>query len=320
MIRSVPRLGVALFILGMLSSQVGAQSYPTKPLHFIFGFSPGTILDSTARPVADEMSKRLGQPIVFEFKPGASGTIAAKYVAGSAPDGYTFFYNTVTTNDPALVKNNAVAAATDLAPVSQFAATQYFLVARSSLPGSFQEIVEYSKKNPLALRNGQQAANIELYTVLLKARTGLVSESIPYKSSTDVLAAILSGDTVLQLNSIGIFLPHIEKGTIRPLFVAAKTRSPLLPNVPSSAELGIKNYDMAQNHGLWAPLNTPLAIRQRLSAEVARAVKVPAVADFIRKSLASEPIGSTPEEQLKTHLEDIEIIKEAARIAKFEPQ
>ena len=80
MIRSVPRLGVALFILGMLSSQVGAQSYPTKPLHFIFGFSPGTILDSTARPVADEMSKRLGQPIVFEFKPGASGTIAAKYV------------------------------------------------------------------------------------------------------------------------------------------------------------------------------------------------------------------------------------------------
>ena len=111
MIRSMQRIGIALFAMCILPSNVSAQSYPTKPLHFIFGFSPGTILDSTARPVADEMAKSLGQPIVFEFKPGASGTIAAKYVAGSAPDGYTFFYNTVTTNDPALVKNNAASAA-----------------------------------------------------------------------------------------------------------------------------------------------------------------------------------------------------------------
>lgn len=308
-------------MLWAVAGVANAQTYPTKPIQFIFAFGPGLILDATAKPVADEMSKRLGQPIVFVYKVGANGTIAAKYVASAKPDGYTFFYNTVTTNDPILNANNGVAAATELAPVSQFSAVQYFLMARTGLPvSSFQELLAYSKQNPTALRYGSAAVNIELYTSLLKSRTGLVAEGIPYKSTTDVIASILGGDVQLALNSVQVYLPHINKGVLRPLLVAAASRSPLLPNVPSSAELGIQNFDMAQNHGLWAPLGTPLAIRQRLSAEVARAVKLPEIAGFIRNTLASEPVGSTPEEQLKVHQRDISILNEAIRLTNFKPQ
>jgi tripartite-type tricarboxylate transporter receptor subunit TctC len=174
--------------------------------------------------------------------------------------------------------------------------------------------------NPLAIRYGSPAANIELYMALLKQRSGLVAESIPYKSTTEVVTAILAGDVVMTFNSLQIYLPHIKNGTLRAIMVAAGSRSSLLPDVPSSTELGLQNFDMAQNHGFWAPPGTPLPIRQRLSAEVTRAVKLPEIANFIRNTLASEPVGSSPEEQLKVHEKDIRILTEAIRLTNYQPQ
>lgn len=298
-----------------------AQPYPTKPIRIVIGFPPGTILDFVSRLVSNEMAKPLGQPIVIEFKPGASSTIGAKYVVSANPDGYTLLYGPLVAAHPLLNRNNAVDAGKDLAPVSRFATTPYFFVSRASLPvSSLQELVAYAKTNPDSLKHGLPSATTNLIMQMLMSRTGINSRSIPYKSSPQITIALLAAEVDWSVANVAGFLPHIQAGTIRALFVASTKRSSLLPNVPTAAEFGVPNFEVASNYGLWAPLGTPKDIIQKLSAEAATALKIPAVAEQIRKGSGAEPVGSTPEELMRTFEADIKFLSEAARLAKYQPE
>ncbi len=297
-----------------------AQGFPNKPIRIIFGFQPGTIQDAVARPVALEMEKRLGQPIILEFKPGANGTIAAKFVAGSAPDGYTLNYNSITIH-PIFNKNNAVDAAKELAPVSQFVQTPVFLFARTSLPvTTLQELVAYGKANPNNIKYGTSNPTINLGFEMLKVRTGLAALDVPYKASSPTILAMLASEVDMTFSSPGVFLPHVEAGKLRAIFVASNKRSPILPNVPSASEIGIPNFELAVNNNLWAPVGTPRDVVTKLSEAAAAALRMPTIVDFIRKGIGSEPVGSTPEEQLRTFESEVKFWSEAARLANYQPQ
>lgn len=298
-----------------------AQSYPTKPVRFIIGFPPGTIIDGSARLVANEMEKRLGQPILLEFKPGANGTIGAKYVVTAKPDGYTLCYCNVLGTHPIFNKNNAVDARKDFAPVSQFITTPWFIFSSAKLPvNSFRDLVAFSKANPDRLQYGSQTANIDLVMQMLKERTGVVSRGIPYKGSPQAIIALISGEIDLGSGTVLAFLPHVRAGKVRGLLVASATRSSLLPDVQTAAEAGIPNFEMALNYGLWAPLNTPTDLVKKLNMEASAALKIPSIADKLRQEYGVDPVGSSPEDQLRTFDAEIKFWTEAARLANYKPQ
>lgn len=298
-----------------------AQPYPTKPIRIVIGFPAGIILDFIPRIVGNEMAKPLGQPIVLEFKPGASGTIGAKYVVNANADGYTLLFGPAVVTHPILNRNNAVDAGKDLAPISHFATTPYFFVSKASLPvSSVQELVAYAKANPDSLKHGTPSATTNLVMQMLMSRTGINSRSIPYKSSAQVTIALLAAEVDWSVANVAAFLPYIQAGTVRALFVASAKRSALLPNVPTAAEFGVPNFEVASNYGLWAPLGTPRDIIQKLSAEAANALKIPAVVEQLRKCCGVEPVGSTPEELMRTFESDIKFLSEAARQANYQPQ
>lgn len=309
----------ALFVLALLwSGFASAQAYPNKPIRFIIGFPPGTIIDTVARPLAEEMSKKLGQPIIIEFKPGANSTIGAKFVVNAEPDGYTLFFGTSSTIHPLLNKNNGVDAGKDMASVAAVASAPFFVLSRASLPvTSLKELTAWGKANPDRLSHAAPSATANLIMKMIEARTGVSSRGIPYKSSAQASLALLSGEVDLGAATVLSFLPHIQAGKLRALFVLAPKRSGLLPDVPTAAELGVANLEMATNIGLWAPPGTPAAVIQRISSEVAAALAVPAIAENIRKGAGADPVGSTPEGQLRIFEAESKSWAEAARLANF---
>lgn len=313
---------VALFAVAWLSGGLcSAQQYPTKPIRFVIGFPPGTTMDGVARPLAGEMEKRLGQPIVFDYKPGANATIAAKSIVNAPPDGYALYFGGSVSISPILMRNNFVNAGKDLTPVSRVATLPYFLVSRASLSAaSFKELVSYAKTNPGKLTHGSPAVTADLMMQLLGEKTGVLARGIPYKGSPPILAAMLSGDVDLAISSVQAFLPLINDGRLRALFVTSPARSSILPNVPTAAEAGAANFEPAFDYELWAPPATAREIVQRLRTEVAASLAVASVAEQIRKGAGADPVGSTPEELMRVFQSRMRFWEEAARVAKFQPQ
>lgn len=312
---------IATAVMFAIAGASSSQSYPVKPITVVFGFPPGTSLDSIARPVTDEMAKRLGQRFIFEFKPGASATIAAKYVVNAKPDGYTLLYCNCLPSHPVFVRNNSVDPVKELASVSLFASGPYVLFSRGNLPAaSMQELLAYAKANPGKLRYGSANPAIDIAFSMLKSRNGFVAEGIPYKSGPQIIAAMLAGEIDLTFAPVFGFMPHIQSGKLRAVFFAAPSRYAGLPDVPTSAEAGVADFDVGGLQGLWTPLGTPKDIVHKLAAEAALAVKNPGISELIRKSFDFVPVGSTPEEQLRMFEASVKLWSEGARAANFQPQ
>lgn len=311
-------LACALFVFA--TTQAPAQQpYPNRPIHVIFGFPPGTVLDTTVRLLASDLEKRLGQPLILEFKPGANGTIAAKYVVNSAPDGYTLLYTNAMPIHPLQNENNAVDVSKDMEPVSHFTSSPYWLLARGDLPAkTIAELAAYAKSQPEAkqLTFGRSSPTIDVIMDLLAQRTGIAARSIPYKASTEITTALVAGQIDLAPSNVQAMLPFIRQGKVKALLVASPKRSKLLPDVPTSTEQGLANFDMSQNYGMWAPRGTPKDIRDRLSKAVNEAINSPALAQQVRDMTGAEPIGSTPEEQLRTMEAELKFWTEAQKLSK----
>ena len=321
MMRFSSQFCVAAFLL-VLQGTVCAQTFPAKPVRFIIGFTPGTIVDAVARLLGNELEKRFEQPIILEFKPGANATIAAKYVVNASPDGYTLFYGNVMSINPLFMASNAVDAAKDLASVSRIATAPYFMYASGRLPvKSLQELISHSRTNPDTLTYGTTSQTFDLFMQMLKDRIGVTARGIPYKVSTQITQAMMAGELDLSITSnVQSNLAGMQNGSIKPLFVTGAKRSPLLPNVPTAAEVGISDFELSINFGLWAPVGTPRPIVDRLSRASATTLAVPDVAKNILTRAAAEAVGSTPEEQLRTLEAEVRLWSDAARRGNFKPQ
>ncbi len=289
---------VAFLVLALGSPLVAlAQAWPTKPIRLIVNFPAGSSPDVVARAIATPLSQALGQPVTIDNRSGASGIIGGDVVAKAAPDGYTILLSAGSTMAiaPHITPKFPYDYNKDLLPVAAGARLQLFLVSRSGLPFSnYADFVKYAKANPGKLSYGSPGtgSSPHLAGEMLKAQAGIFAVHIPYRGSAPALVDLLGGAVDYAFDP-GIAFQHIESGRLRLLAVGSAKRSPLFPNTPTLAELGLPGFDVGTTHGFWAPAGTPPAIIERLNTEINRALALSAVAVAIL-ALGAEPTPITP--------------------------
>ena len=290
---------VLSFALAAVAGVVHAQAWPTKPIRFVMPYPPGGSSDILARPIANEMSKNLGQPVVIEYKPGGGSTIGADFIAKSAPDGHTIvMLLTAHAINASLMPKLPYDTVKDFAGVT-LAATQPLVVevnAKSPLQ-SLQDLVAAAKASPgkLNYASAGPGNTSHLAVEYFGSIVGAKFTHVPYKGSGPAVAAILGGEVDLMFDSLSSSLAQINAGKFRALAVTTAKRSHVLPNVPTVAEAGVPGFDVSVWYGIFAAGGTPAPILQRLQAEFAKAMAAPAAKPVI-EGAGYQIVGSTPAE------------------------
>lgn len=304
-----------------LTSIAAAQSFPSKPIRIIIGFPPGTTTDSVARITSEPMQKLLGQPVLVEARTGAGGGIAGNVVAKADPDGYTLYFGLAATLHPVFTKNNAIDASKEFTPISDTMTAPYALFTSAKLPvASFKELTAYAKTLSAGKLNfGKSVAQQELVMEFIKSASGISYTTIPFTGSNQAVPLLTSGEVGLFVNVFANHVSHIPH-IVRPMFITAAKRSPQYPDVPTAAEVGIAGLESAAiTQGYWAPARTPKAVADKLSAAAIAAAQAPEVVAFFKK-VGYEPVGSTPEEQLRNFDAGMKFWSAAARMGNYQPQ
>jgi tripartite-type tricarboxylate transporter receptor subunit TctC len=277
MMRGFSRLLVAIG-LTLAATGANAQSYPSKPITIVVPFAAGSGTDSIARIIGQYLQNALNQSVVIENKVGASGVLAATYVARAAPDGYTLLMATNSTHsaNPHLFKSLSYDPVKDFAPVARAGSYVFMLVVNPDIPAkTLPELVAHAKANPgkLTYASGNTTGIVAGET--LKSKAGIDVLHIPYKSTPPALNDVLGGRVSMMFIDLAPGLEHVRAGTLRPLAVTTKERSALLPDLPSLAEAGIAGYDVTSYAALFAPAGTPKEIVDRLNGEVRKIIADP---------------------------------------------
>jgi len=270
-----------------------AQAWPAKPIRIVVGFAPGGTTDVMARVMAQSLSEALGQTVVVDNKPGASGNIAAAEVIRAAADGYTFLLapTSFETANPFLFKQTIVPAK-DLTPVAGVGRSQMYLVVKpESTFKDAKELVTYARSNPGKLSYSSAGAGTppHLAGELFKNVTGVFATHIPYRGAAPALQDVLANQADYVFDP-GIAFPHVRAGKVRMLAVAGAKRSAFFPDVPTLAELGFKGAELDIWFGMWAPNGVPADVMTRMTREIAKAVALPNTKTRY-EAAGAEPIG-----------------------------
>ncbi|MGA0571727.1 Bug family tripartite tricarboxylate transporter substrate binding protein [Variovorax sp. VNK109] len=292
------RLAAALGAL-LVAAAAHAQDYPVKTIHLVVPYPAGGIADKVARETADELGKRLSQPVVVENRSGAAGNIGFDYVARQPADGYTLLLAPASnlTVQPALFKTLSYDLEKDFTPVSLLVLTPQVLLVHPSVPASNpKELIEYSKKNPGKVNFGVSlGAYSHLAGELLKTQAGADFTAIPYQGAAPAMNDLLSGQTQFIFNEVITAIPNVQAGKLKPLAVAYKTRAPWLPNVPTFAEVGFPGFEVTSWYAVVARSGTPKPVIDKISREMAAIMQSP---EFKKRydAIGAFTVGSTPEE------------------------
>ena len=288
----------AACLLAVLSTAAWAQ-YPDKPIRLILPFPAGGTVDLVARRVTAKMSEDLGRPFIIDNRAGAGGTLATDATAKAAPDGYTLLLTTPNhTIGAALNPKLPYNVETDFAPVSIVAEVPELLVSHPAAPFSdFPGFVDYAKKNPGKLNYSSAGIGTlpHVTTELMLRGLGLEVTHVPYKGAAPAMTDLLSGVVQLKMDTYATGNPHVAAGKLRALAYASRTRSPLMPDVPTVAEMGLPGYEGILWIGLIAPAGTPKRIIDRLAAASAKAVRSSDLAARLTKD-GIDPVGNTPQQ------------------------
>jgi tripartite-type tricarboxylate transporter receptor subunit TctC len=264
---------------------VHAQSaWPTKPVRFVVPFAPGGTSEIVARSVAAELSKQLGQSVYVENKPGGAGVTAMAEVAKAAPDGHTIILGHVGTLavNPYMLKNQPYDVNRDFIPVTLLAKVPNVFVIHPDVPAkNFREFVDYVKKNPGQLNYGSagNASAGHLAMEYLKLVTGMFITHIPYRGTGPQLTDLLAGRTQASSAGMPALGAHIRSGKLRAIAVGTQQRIPALPDVPTVAEMGFKNFETSQWYGILAPAGTPPEVVKKIQEESFKALRSSAVTE-----------------------------------------
>jgi tripartite-type tricarboxylate transporter receptor subunit TctC len=289
----------ALALCGLVGSPALAQEFPSRPIKVIVPFSPGGAVDGPMRLIAQEMSKRLGQGVVIENRPGAGATIGSEAVAKAAPDGYTLLLASQT---------NAISAALypklSFDPIDGFAAISLIgrepgvIVVHPSLPvQTLAELVAYVKARPgrVDYASSGNGSGQHLFAALLCSMTGMTMNHIPYRGSGQATTDLVGGQVQVSIPGMAGMLGHIRAGKLRAIAVTGAKRAPQLPDVPTVIESGYPGYEAYVWMGLLAPAGTPPATIDRLQREVIAALATSEVKNYMAGA-SIEAVGSTPAE------------------------
>jgi len=308
------RLGIstrlAALTLTLAAAGLGAaqaQDYPNRPVRIIVGQGAGGGMDTLSRLLGQKISAGLGQPVLVENKAGAGGIIATEFVAKAPPDGYSLLMapigNMVFT--PLLVPKLRYSPTRDFVPVSLVATFPLVLVVNGKQNiDSAQKLAAFMKANPAKSNYGGSGPAFQFATELFRLKTGTPGEFIQYKSTSETITAILSGDLLMSMVDTGPASAMIADGRLRALAVTSPARLAALPQVPTMAEIGMPEIEFRYWAGIFAPAGTPAAIVRRLEGEINRALKLPEVAAQMA-AIQVTPTGSTSEELSKLLAADL---------------
>lgn len=272
----------AAALTGAAPSVFAQGKYPQRPVTLVVPTPPGGSTDFTARLIVEPLTRALGQPVIVDNRPGASGNIGNQFVARAKPDGYTLLvaYSGYQVGNPHLFKDAGWDPIKDFAPVAMVTrAPQVFAIHHALPVNSLQELIAYAKKNPGKL-NYASSGNGSIQHIageLFKQITGTFITHIPYRGSGPAVQDLLAGTVDLHITTPASVVSHIKSGRLRALAVTSAKRLPSLPDVPTATEAGLKGYDLDSWFALYVPAGTPAAIVQQLNAEVNKILQMPEV-------------------------------------------
>lgn len=292
------RLLLAAACLGLAAGPALAQTYPTRPIKLILPFPAGSATDGTARVIAEDLRKGLGQPIVIENQAGADGNIAAMNAKRAAPDGYTLFMSTNSAHavNKTLYANLSFDPEKDFEPVAGLISIPLTLLVRKDFPATdVASFVAAAKARPAGkpLSFGSGNTSSQIAAALLGSAAGLEITPVPYRGTPQALTDLVGGQIDALLVDPFSSMGFVQSGQLKVLAVTDKVRHPLLPDVPTMPEAGYKDVQLVTWAALFAPAGTDPAIVQRVSAEVAKSLARPETQAAIQK-MAMGPMPMTP--------------------------
>jgi len=308
--RGIVCIGAALaafLICG--TSALAQQSFPTKPVHLLIPYPPGGAVDILGRTLGDELSKKWGQPVIIENRPGAGGTIASQVVAKSAPDGYTLvIVASGHAINPYLYSNLPYDTFKDFRPISLLGSSpNILLVAANSPYKTLADLLAAARAKPGSLSYGMAGIGTSTHLAgeLLKYMTKVDIAAVSYKGGAPVINDLLGGHIPLSFNNIPESIGQIKGGNLRPLGVTSATRSPVLPDVPTIAEAGVPGYDTVVWWGLLGPGGLSADLVAKISKDCAEALHAPAVKQRL-DNLGATVAGTSPADFAKLIRADYE--------------
>jgi tripartite-type tricarboxylate transporter receptor subunit TctC len=300
------RLLILLLAILACSASFG-QPYPSKPVRILVPFSPGGVADSSARGISERLGARLGQRVVVENRPGASGNIGTHAVATAAPDGYTLllgFDGTMVVN-PHVYAKLPFDTLRDFAAVTKLGDATLILVAHPSVPGKdLREFLAVAKKQNFSYGTAGTGSTPHLAGELLAQRTGIALTHVPYKGGGQAIGDVVGGQIPLVYTAIATAQQFVKSGKLKAFGVSSARRSNALPEVPTFVESGLDGFVVDSWVGILAPAKTPRAVVERLHNEIS-AVLGEAEIRARYATLGIEPVGNTPEqftEQIRADL------------------
>jgi tripartite-type tricarboxylate transporter receptor subunit TctC len=301
MMMHLKSIGLALTaILSIVALPTMAQdNYPSKQIKLMVGYAPGAVTDLTARLLAERLSAQMNATVIVENKPGASGHVATEEVAHAAPDGYTLMFNTADlVTGPALGQQINYDFREDLKPVSLVAFAPLTLFVHSSVPSNtVPEFVDWLKANPgtIYASSGVGAPN-HLGQLLFLSQSGIKDAvHTPYKGGGPAMLDVVAGRVMFCMQTMTAVKPMADDKRIKVLAIASEKRSPIMPDVPTFDEAGLKGFQIGNWLGVMAPAGTPDEIVDKLNAEIAKAMKTPEMVARMEQE-GAVAIGSSREE------------------------
>jgi len=296
---------------------IADDTYPSRPIHVIVGFTPGAAADVAGRVLAESGAPILGQQIVVENKPGAGSSIAAEYVAHAAKDGYTVFLTTLSIITNQIINPNAALDLTrDLTPVALLEQGAVLLVVDpASNIHSVDELIALAKSKPGQVLDATVIGSMPHFaTELFAQRAGIKLTHVPYPGSPQTIIDVMAGRALMTFSPASSVVGQIAAGKIRPLAVAAKKRTPALPDVPTMAEAGMPDFDTSLWFGLLVPAGTPRPLIEKLAIAARQAMHTPNAMASLSKQ-GYEPLDAGPDEFATFMRSEIARWSEVARSA-----
>ncbi|NML62999.1 tripartite tricarboxylate transporter substrate binding protein [Massilia sp. RP-1-19] len=290
---------ICAFAASVVSVSALAQGWPTKTVTVVVPWPPGGPSDIAARPLSKSLTETLGQSFVIDNRAGGGGNIGTAAVTRATPDGYTLLITSSApiVINPSLYKKMTFDPLKDLAPVTNLLRVPLVLVAGPSVPAkNLKELMAFikSKNGQFSYASSGSGTPQHLTSELFASVTKLNMTHVPYKGSAPAIADLLGGHIPIMFDSTIAIMPHIKSGKVRPIAISSAQRSPLLPDVPTFAEAGVRGIESYAWYGLFAPAKTPKDVIAKINAETVKIMKQPEFTK-IRAETGSDFVGDTPE-------------------------
>ena len=291
---------IAAAIAWAAAGALHAQPFPNRPIKLVVGFAPAGAADFVSRTLSEPLSRGLGQSIVIDNRPGAGSSIAAEYVAKSAPDGYTVLIaspSSILVNP--LIMKLGYDAKRDLVPVTKVSSSPLVVAVNPSVGAStMKELIDIAKRQPgkLNFASSGNGAAPHLAAVLFMRLAGVEMIHVPYKGGGPAVQSVLAGETQLSFATPPSVLPLVQAGRLKALAITSRHRTPLVPGVPGMEEAGLPDYEISFWYGFFVPAGTPREVVQKLYQETSKVLALPEISKSLAREGTEVSGSKSPEE------------------------